>query len=67
MNQLSQPQNETQTGLNIRRAAHRAGGCTRRASVLRPISSSYPAQFQAAQTDPKGFFLAGGRGPVNGL
>lgn len=45
-----------------RRFKHRSGGCTRPVSVVRPVSSSFPAFFQSPDSDPKGFVAFGGRG-----
>src|SRR5882672_3299697 len=46
---------ETQTGRPTRPASNRCGNCSRTPSVLRPVSSSFPAFFQSSATDPKGF------------
>lgn len=45
-----------------RRFKHRSGGCTRPVSVVRPVSSRFPAFFKSPDSDPKGFVAFGGRG-----
>jgi len=46
---------EVQTANAPRRASQRSGGCTRKRSALRPVSSKFPAFFQNPDSDPKGF------------
>ncbi len=60
MTQTIQP--EVQKENTARHARQRCGGCSRRVSAVRPVSSSYPAQFQGHDAAPKGFLLFGGRG-----
>jgi hypothetical protein len=58
---------ETQSTSTVRHSRSRAGGCTRRVTALRPVSSGYAAQFKAAQSETKGFLLAGGRNQSAGV
>jgi hypothetical protein len=46
---------EVQTANQPRRTAPRCGGCTRKQSALRPVSSRFSAFFQNPDSDPKGF------------
>jgi hypothetical protein len=60
-------QTETQPASTVRHTRSRSSGCSRRVTALRPVSSSYPAQFKAAQSETKGFLLAGGRNQSTGV
>lgn len=51
----------TQPSSTVRHSRTRSCGCSRRVTAVRPVSSSYPAQFKGAQSETKGFLLAGGR------
>jgi hypothetical protein len=46
---------EVQTANPPRHATPRSGGCPRKRSALRPVSSSFSAFFQSPDRDPKGF------------